>query len=48
MRAVTIAPKQAGSLQVSDVADSVPEDNELLVDGLTLGVCGTDALDADK
>jgi glucose 1-dehydrogenase len=42
MRALTVAPKQADSLQVSDVADPNPEDNELLVDGLAIGVCGTD------
>lgn len=42
MRALTIAPKQADSLQVSDLPDPRPAHNELLVDGLALGVCGTD------
>lgn len=42
MRALTIAPKQANSLQVSDVAEPEPEHGELLVEGLALGVCGTD------
>jgi glucose 1-dehydrogenase len=42
MRALTVVPRQAGSLEVSDVADPVAGDGELLVDGLALGVCGTD------
>lgn len=42
MRALTIAPKQANSLRVSDVAEPEPRRDELLVAGLALGVCGTD------
>src|SRR5690348_4291531 len=42
MRALTIVPLQSNSLEVSDVADPQPSEGELLVDGLALGVCGTD------
>ncbi|MPZ86276.1 MAG: alcohol dehydrogenase catalytic domain-containing protein [Actinophytocola sp.] len=42
MRALTVAPGQRGSLRVSDVPDPVPAPNELLVQGLAIGVCGTD------
>ena len=42
MRALTVEPLRAGSLEISDVADPVPGPGEMLVDGLALGVCGTD------
>ncbi|MFF8646133.1 glucose 1-dehydrogenase [Streptomyces sp. NPDC015345] len=42
MRAVTVRPSSADSLEVRDVPDPVPGDGELLVDGLAVGVCGTD------
>jgi threonine dehydrogenase-like Zn-dependent dehydrogenase len=42
MRALTIVPEQAGSARVDDVPDPVPADGDLLVDGLAVGVCGTD------
>jgi threonine dehydrogenase-like Zn-dependent dehydrogenase len=42
MRALTLVPLQAGSLAVTDVPDPVPGPGELLVDGIALGVCGTD------
>lgn len=42
MRALTVIPGQADSLSVQDVDDPVPADGELLVDGLAVGVCGTD------
>ncbi|OBG84350.1 theronine dehydrogenase [Mycobacterium sp. E802] len=42
MRALTIAPMHADSLQVCEVPDPKPGHDELLVDGLALGVCGTD------
>lgn len=42
MRALTVHPSQAGSAQVSEVADPVPADDELLVRGLAVGVCCTD------
>jgi glucose 1-dehydrogenase len=42
MRALTVTPLQRGSLAVVDVPDPEPGDDELLVDGLAVGVCGTD------
>jgi threonine dehydrogenase-like Zn-dependent dehydrogenase len=42
MRALTVTPLQAGSLAVTDMPDPQPGDHELLVDGLAVGVCGTD------
>jgi threonine dehydrogenase-like Zn-dependent dehydrogenase len=42
MRALTVVPLRRGSLEVIDVPAPVPGDGELLVDGLALGVCGTD------
>jgi len=42
MRALTVVPHKAGSLEVTEVADPVAGDGDLLVEGLALGVCGTD------
>ncbi|MGI5187209.1 alcohol dehydrogenase catalytic domain-containing protein [Promicromonospora sp. CA-289599] len=42
MRALTLIPQQPGSLAVTDIEEPVPRDGELLVDGLAVGVCGTD------
>jgi threonine dehydrogenase-like Zn-dependent dehydrogenase len=42
MRALTVVPRTPGSLAVTDVADPAPRDGELLVEGVALGVCGTD------
>ncbi|MEU5576174.1 glucose 1-dehydrogenase [Streptomyces huasconensis] len=42
MRAVTVRPSSADSLAVRDVPDPVPGAGELLVDGVAVGVCGTD------
>jgi len=42
MRALTVVPERQGSLQVEQVTDPRPEAGELLVQGLALGVCGTD------
>jgi len=42
MRALTVVPRQRDSLAVSDVADPSPGDGDLVVDGLAIGVCGTD------
>ncbi|MFE3546732.1 glucose 1-dehydrogenase [Nocardia sp. NPDC059177] len=42
MRALTVMPNQAGSLKVEDVPDPVAGPGELLVDGVALGICGTD------
>jgi glucose 1-dehydrogenase len=42
MRALTTLPLTANSLEVSDVPDPAPAAGDLLVDGLAVGVCGTD------
>ncbi|MGI5324130.1 glucose 1-dehydrogenase [Actinomadura nitritigenes] len=42
MRALTVVPGRKDSLAVRDVPDPEPGDGELLVDGLAVGVCGTD------
>ncbi|MFY9919702.1 MAG: glucose 1-dehydrogenase [Mycobacterium sp.] len=42
MRALTVRPGTSDSLRVQEVADPDPGPNELLVDGLSVGVCGTD------
>ena len=42
MRALTVRPGETGALRVEEVPDPVPGAGELLVDGLALGVCGTD------
>lgn len=42
MRAITIIPDQPDSLAVVDMSEPEPGDDDLLVDGLALGVCGTD------
>ncbi|WP_102142434.1 glucose 1-dehydrogenase [Mycobacterium hubeiense] len=42
MRALTVTPGRPGSLEVADVPDPTPAPGELLVEGIALGVCGTD------
>jgi threonine dehydrogenase-like Zn-dependent dehydrogenase len=42
MRALTVVPQEPGSLAVTDVPDPEARDGELLVDGIAVGVCGTD------
>lgn len=42
MRALTVLPSQAGSAKLADVPEPRPGQDEMLVDGLALGVCGTD------
>src|SRR3954467_7058086 len=42
MRALTTIPLTAGSLEVSDVSEPTPGEGDLLVDGVAVGVCGTD------
>jgi threonine dehydrogenase-like Zn-dependent dehydrogenase len=42
MRALTVVPLQKDSLAVSDVPEPTVGDGELLVDGVAVGVCGTD------
>lgn len=49
MRALTIQPGRPGSAEVRELPDPEPGPGELLVEGLALGVCGTDheILDGD-
>lgn len=47
MRALTTQPMTAGTLSVGEVPDPTPAPGELLVDGLCVGVCGTDTEIAD-
>jgi threonine dehydrogenase-like Zn-dependent dehydrogenase len=42
MRALTVTPMRNGSFAVTDVADPAPGEGDLLVDGLAVGICGTD------
>ncbi|WP_150241055.1 glucose 1-dehydrogenase [Nocardiopsis quinghaiensis] len=42
MRALTVVPSQADTVRVGEAEAPVPGAGELLVDGLALGVCGTD------
>lgn len=42
MRALTVEPGRAGSLAVTEYPDPEPKTGELLVMGLSVGVCGTD------
>ncbi|WP_405523312.1 glucose 1-dehydrogenase [Streptomyces canus] len=42
MRAVTVQPLSTESLEVRTVPDAVADQGELLVEGLAVGVCGTD------
>jgi threonine dehydrogenase-like Zn-dependent dehydrogenase len=42
MRALSVVPRKAGSLEVSEFDEPVAREGEILVDGLALGVCGTD------
>ena len=42
MRALTVIPLQPGSAELVDLPDPEPGEGELLVEGLALGVCGTD------
>jgi threonine dehydrogenase-like Zn-dependent dehydrogenase len=42
MRAITVVPRQAGSARLDDVPEPDPKQGAVLVDGLALGICGTD------
>ncbi len=42
MRALTVVPLKANSAEVTEMPDPQPRDGELLVDGIAIGVCGTD------
>lgn len=42
MRALTVVPGRKGSLRVEECPDPQPAAGELLVDGVAVGICGTD------
>lgn len=42
MRALTVAPGTAGSIDVRDVPAPAPRPGEVLVEGVAVGICGTD------
>ena len=42
MQALTVTPGHAGTLALHDVQEPTPRPGELLVDGVAMGVCGTD------
>ena len=42
MRAITVIPGRAGSARLDDVPEPVGAAGDVLVDGLALGICGTD------
>jgi glucose 1-dehydrogenase len=42
VRALTVVPLKANSAEVIDLPDPEPREGELLVDGVALGICGTD------
>lgn len=42
MRALTVEPSKGGSAEVREVPDPTPAPGEMLVEGLALGICGTD------
>jgi glucose 1-dehydrogenase len=42
MRALTVRPGEKESVEVRDVSEPVPAAGELVVQGLAVGVCGTD------
>ncbi|HEY2668989.1 MAG TPA: glucose 1-dehydrogenase [Rugosimonospora sp.] len=43
MRALTVRPGVADSLALSEIAEPPPSEGTVLVDGLCVGLCGTDA-----
>ena len=42
MRALSVVPGSEGTLSLTTMAEPIPASGELLVDGLAMGVCGTD------
>src|SRR4051812_19089042 len=42
MRALTVVPGKENSAELTELPDPSPGRDELLVDGLALGICGTD------
>jgi glucose 1-dehydrogenase len=42
MKAITVIPQSAGSIQLEDIAEPDPRSGSILVETLAVGVCGTD------
>lgn len=42
MKAITVEPRKAGSIDIRDLAEPEPGANQLLLDVQSVGVCGTD------
>ncbi|MFJ2089585.1 hypothetical protein ACIOEW_09980 [Streptomyces sp. NPDC087901] len=42
MKSITVVPGRPGQVEVLDVPEPGPEQGLLLVEGLLLGICGTD------
>jgi threonine dehydrogenase-like Zn-dependent dehydrogenase len=43
MRAITLAPGTPDSAALEEIPEPPPEAGAILVDGVALGICGTDA-----
>src|SRR5919202_5193275 len=43
MRALTVIPEKANSLELSDVPEPEAHEGDVLVDVVAVGICGTDA-----
>jgi threonine dehydrogenase-like Zn-dependent dehydrogenase len=43
MRAITVVPKQKGSVRLDEVAEPPVTDGDVLVETVAIGICGTDA-----
>ncbi|MEU9092988.1 hypothetical protein [Streptomyces sp. NPDC048428] len=48
MKSITVVPGRPGQVEVLDVPEPGPEQGSLLVEGLLLGICGTDIDIVDK
>jgi len=42
MRAITVAPKQSGSVSLDDVPEPPPTEDSVLAEVIAIGICGTD------
>ena len=42
MQALTVIPRQAGTIRLQDIEEPAPADGDLLVQTVAIGVCGTD------
>ena len=42
MKAITVEPKQSGTIRLEDVAEPDSGDGSVLVEAIAVGVCGTD------